>query len=138
MTDLLNKCSQRYGKKRGVMVIAYNGGSQNCSNVQDLIEVLNIRDEGNCNEFWLSEEYEKNPTLAILVCGGNAFLTYFPEEGHPGFQSLNANGDADEVTDFDIFEISGEYVVSFSLTVKAAQEFYERQELPTCLEWEEL
>jgi len=75
-----------------------------------------------------------------------ANLTYFPEDGHPGFQSIAMDTDLN-MKDISIFytntpdeeiEIDNDAIVPFSRAVEATKEFFTSLSLPTCLKWLEL
>jgi len=74
------------------MKISHFGGTVECKTIEDLDIVLNMRYGLGVNEFWISHEHEI-PCLAILVNNNYANLTYFSEDGHPGFQSVGMGTD---------------------------------------------
>ena len=127
------------------MKVSHFGGTIDCPTMEILEIVLNMQFGTGVNEFWISGE-EDNPCLAILVNNSYANLTYFPEDGHPGFQSVGMDTDLDlgEITVFytntpeEEMEINNDAVVPFEIALNAAKEFYLTSALPTCLEWTEL
>ena len=82
------------------MKISHFGGISECKSIEDFESILNVRYGSVVNEFWISDE-EEMPCLAILVNNDFASLTYFPEDGHPGFQSVGMDTDLelDDVMD---------------------------------------
>jgi len=98
------------------------------------------------NEFWISHADDRYPVLAIVVNGDLASLTYFPEEGHPGYKS---QGDLEELNDDDdtVFHtstpqeqllVANHAVVRVAVAMAAAKEFLKARALPAGVEWFEL
>jgi len=127
------------------MKVSHFGGTIDCATMETFEIVLNMQFGSGVNEFWISDE-EDSPCLAILVNNDYANLTYFPEDGHPGFQSVGTGTDLnmEEITVFytntpeEEMEINNDAVVPFEIALKAAKEFFLTSTLPTCLEWIEL
>lgn len=125
------------------MKISHFGGTGYIDSVEDMYKVLKIRFGDNVNEFWITDNESENPCLAILINKSIANLTYFPEEGHPGFQSFkNENGP--DLSGYSIFytdtpdveiEIDNEVVVPVELALKAAEEFFDKMEILTSVKW---
>ncbi len=130
------------------MIIEHFGGKNTCGNLEDLENILRFRTDKGLNEFWIwiSEEIE-NPCMAMLVKNDYAYLHFFPEEGHPGFQSVGQDTDLDEDGDSTFYtgSDSGEEVsvpnyavLPFQMAVNAVKEFFETKEMPQSVDWEEL
>ena len=127
------------------MKISHFGGVVECKTIEELKNVLNMRYGDEVNEFWISGE-EENPCLAILVNKGYATLTYFPEDGHMGFQSVGMDTDleADGISVFytntpeEEMEINNDAIIPFSKALGAIIEFFETMHLPKSIEWVEM
>jgi len=125
--------------------VLHFGGMVECNTIEILDSILNVRYGRNVNEFWISGEREI-PCLAMLVNGNYANLTFFPEDGHPGFQSAakDTNLKLDDVTIFctntpyEEIEIKNDAVVTFAIALNAAREYYTTKEMPSCIEWVEM
>jgi hypothetical protein len=123
------------------MNVSHFGGILKCKTIEDLELILNIRDGTGVNEFWIVGK-ENNPCLTILVNNNYANLTYFPKDGHPGFQSVGMSTclNPDETTVFytntsdEEIKINDDTIVPFDIALKAAKEFFASSVMPTCLE----
>jgi hypothetical protein len=105
--------------------------------------VLGKLNEDGFNNFWLRHGDEEHPCLAILATEGLACVHYFPEDGHPGFQSvrLASELDPDGVTVFHCCErttMPNSTVIPFSWALDVAKEFARSKWLPRCIEWLQL
>ena len=121
-------------------------GHYEANNPSELESVLRKKYGPGVNGFWLSHDKERNPTLALLVKGDLATLSYFPSPAHPGFtpvggiEGLDKNG----TTTFSIdtieqeTEFPNEQVVPFSTALSVAKDFLTSKELPRSIEWTEL
>ena len=127
------------------MKVSHFGGIVDCETINSMLSILNLRYGKGVNEFWIYGE-DRFPCLAILVNNDYANLTYFPEDGHPGFQSIAMDTDLN-MKDISIFytntpdeeiEIDNDAIVPFSRAVEATKEFFTSLSLPTCLKWLEL
>jgi len=85
-----------------------------------------------------SDEY---PYLALLVNGERAVLHYFSSRQCGSYQSIG-NDNIDEATKFII---SGETwtspnyaVVTLNSAIECAKQFVNTQQIPSCIEWNEL
>jgi hypothetical protein len=127
------------------MKVSHFGGTVFCATIEDQATILNIRFGTGVNEYWISGE-DDNPCLAILVKDDYANLTFFPEDGHPGFQSVGMGTDLnmEEITVFNTntpneeMEVNNDSIVPFTMALEAAKEFFASLTMPTCLEWIEL
>ena len=127
------------------MKIEHFGGFIECNEIKEFESILNIRYGKGANEFWIYGE-NRYPCLSIMVNCEYAYLHFFPEHKHPGFQSIGMNTDLPE-GEMSIFytntideeiEIINDAVIPFSTAVTAAKEFFITSELPKCIEWFEL
>lgn len=127
------------------MKVSHFGGMIDCETVETLEQVLNMRYGSGVNEFWISGE-EENPCLAVLVNNDYANLTYFPDDGHPGFQSIGMETGLDqhEISIFytntpeEEIEVNNDTVIPFSKALEAAKEFFTSTGMPKSIEWLEL
>ena len=128
-----------------ILVVEHFGGTVECKTIGELEKILEIRYGTGVNEYWIYGK-EKNPCLAVLVNNKYATLTYFPEEEHPGYQSVGKDTDLDfdEYTIFYVntpteeMEVHNFSVISFSKALEATKEFFLSLSIPNCLEWDEL
>jgi hypothetical protein len=95
------------------------------------------------DELWLSEEVGGFPALAINTSGRDAVIHFFPEAGHPGFQSIGVitGGGKEDIT-FRFGDIENKIpasaVVSWLIAVDVAVEFFATHSMSTKLKWIEL
>lgn len=128
------------------MKIQHFGGVTYFDTMDDLVKILQIRYGDDVNEFWITNEDEENPCLAILVNKNYANVSYFPKAGHLGFQSignikdLSPNGYSVFYTNTpeEELEISNEMIILFEQALVAAKEFVITKEKPTSIDWYEL
>lgn len=98
------------------------------------------------NEFWISHDQDRFPVLAIVVNGDLASLSYFPEDGHPGYKSMGdvpglASGESTRFyvnTPTEIHLVLNDFVVPVATAVQAAQQFRVAKDRPPVVEWWEL
>lgn len=116
-----------------------------CAEVNTEIElekVMKITNDKNMNEFWISNEMDY-PCLCVSVNGEYAHVHYFNEEGDPGYQAIGNLRIGNEMmvfmtnTNEEIY-IEKEYILRREDAVKVVLEFFNTQDLPKCVEWEEL
>jgi hypothetical protein len=113
------------------MKVSHFGGTVDCKKFNDLNFILNIKYGSRVNEFWISGE-DDYPCLVILVNNDYANITYFPEDGHPGFQSIGMGTDLSPggVTIFytntpnEEIEIRNDTIVPFPKAMEAAKEYF--------------
>jgi hypothetical protein len=128
------------------LTVEHFGGTAECKTLEELEKILKIRYGTGVNEYWICEEGEENPYpwLAVLINNEYATLTYFPDEGHPGYQSVGKNTDLDEYTIFYVntpteeIEVANKFIVPFSKALEAIKEYFLILSIPNCLEWNEL
>lgn len=115
--------------------------------VEELERVLLRRHGKDANAFWLSHATQEYPKLSILVNADLAAIHYIPAEFQAGFRSVGKTPGLESrgTTVFSISKYSGdnieepnESVLPFSVALSVATEFFNRSELPTGVEWEEL
>lgn len=94
---------------------------------------------GEDNEIWCAREEGGYPCLSILVKGEQAVVNYFAGEGGDMAASLG-NGDAAGSIDFcgGQYEIAAYQVIPAAAAMRCALAFFHSQELPDCIDWEEL
>ncbi len=127
------------------MKVSHFGGTVDCETMDAFEAVLNMRYGTEVNEFWIYDK-EKNPCLAILVNHEYANLTYFPEDGHPGFQSVGRNPDLNlrgmtifyTNTPYEEIEVSNDAIVRFFQSAGSGKRVFMSLTQPTCIEWLEL
>lgn len=120
------------------------GGTIEVQDLNNLRDVFARRFGQGVNEMWLRKNIEY-PYMGILINNEFAYLHFFPYEKHPGFRSIS-----DQLCDqegFSVFytntpeeeiEVMNEAVVSTSLALKAAEEFFQTGKMPQCVQWFEL
>jgi hypothetical protein len=115
--------------------------------LRDLEAILLRRHERGLNAFWLSREGQEYPTLSILVNGNLAALHYIPTEHEAGYRSVGGMPGLEPggTTSFSLSECPAddvgelnESVLSFSVALSVAKEFFASNELPTAIEWLDL
>ena len=94
------------------------------------------------NEFWLSHDEKRHPTLSILVNRDEATLVYIPARGDPGFTSRteaeNQTGGFAEFfvnTPTEFLSVSLDAVVPIKSAIRAAREFFLSDQLPASVQW---
>lgn len=114
---------------------------------EQILEIMQRRNDEGFNEFWISaDEEEMYPCLVVSVNHDLAYLHYFEEEGEAGWRAVSEgpNGlEEDKTTTFytngsEEILIENCAVVTFDQAVKAVIEFFNTEEMPECMEWEEL
>lgn len=108
----------------------------------ELKQIMKITNNQGMNEFWMSNDMDY-PCLCISVNGEFAHVHYFSEEGDPGYQAI---GDLELVDDMMVFiantneeiNIENGYILKKDDAIKVAFEFFNSQDLPKCVKWEEL
>jgi len=112
---------------------------------KQIARILHRRFGNRYNSFMLSHGAEKHPAINLLVNGDLAYLCYWPNEEHAGFNSiggregLNPDGQtAFFLSEHTLHEMPNVYVISFSDALTVAQEFAVSRGLPKSIQWEEL
>ncbi len=140
------------------MIFNHFYGEDVCSTA-DEVEALFHKDLDGANEFIISSDSDAQyPCLSVLVNGNFAYLLYMPFDSSmgAGFQAYGEDEDGfeldpDDITVFYINtpteeqEISNEYVCSREKAIEVILAFMKYDEWPThyedlpdCVEWEEL
>lgn len=108
---------------------------------------LMSRDSRGGGEFWLSQTERKYPCLAMQVCGTLSHVTFFPDDGHPGFECLGGEGlPPDGVTKLvfegcdpgDGVEIPNRFIVPLTKALSEANVFFYAGIMSDAEEWFEL
>lgn len=126
------------------MKISHFGGIVSCNKINDLLNVMKKRYGNGVNEFWITDDETDNPCMAILVNGELANVTFFPSDGHPGFQSAGTDNNAEGYTVFytntpeEEIEINNDMIIPIEQAVQAAREFFTTKNRPSCIDWVDL
>ena len=106
---------------------------------EELERCMNI--EGG-NEIWCSMQGTSDdyPSLSILVDNMAAVVNYFgDEDGNDMFASLGDISQDGTLKFLDgQYEVAAYQKISKEMALQAALQFFEKQERPDCIEWEEL
>jgi len=128
------------------MIVEDFGGTSQVSNEHELVALLAKRYGVGVNSLWLAHERGGHPALNILIRGKIAYVHYFPEPRHPGFQSVGkCDGlTAGKTSTFCVdsatnpIEVINDAIVSVCAAEAAAKEFLRSPKLPASIEWTEL
>jgi len=122
------------------MKINSNTGSYSCFSLEEFAACLSTCFAAEAgNEIWCALEEGGYPCLSILVNGERAFVNYFAEEGGDMAASLG-----DEEAEGSVkfcggrHEVAAYQVIPASSAMECALAFFQSQELPDCMDWEEL
>jgi hypothetical protein len=136
-------------RKEGVAPVRVDGFRWT-SNVEDekaLEAALMWRDSRGGAEFWLSQEGEKYPCLAMQISGSVGHVMYFPNDGHPGFRCLGGEGLAKGGATTLVFlgcdpgdgvDVPNEFVVPFGKALLIAKDFFRNRKMSDTVAWFEL
>lgn len=150
------------GKKRGIvmtsMIFKHFNGTDKCSTAEEIKNIF-YQDRNGVNEFIVTSNSDAPyPYLSILVNGNSAYIFYTPFDDSigAGFQVYGEDEDGFELdpddktifyvnTPAEEIEISNEYVCSREKAIQVTLAFMNCDEwpscyedLPNCVEWEEL
>lgn len=91
------------------------------------------------SEIWCAQEEGGYPCLSILLKGEQAVVNYFAEEGGDMAVSFG-DENAEETVEFcgGQYEIASYQVIPSSDALECALAFFHSQEIPDCIDWEEL
>jgi hypothetical protein len=112
-----------------------------------LHDVLTWRDKRGGARFFLSEDVDQYPMLAITITGELADVMFFLEEGHPGFRCLGGQGLSKDGSTTFVFDgcdpwtgedSPNEFVVSLNSAYLIAAEFLQRKRMSEAESWLEL
>lgn len=96
-------------------------------------------DGGNeiwCSMFGMPDDY---PCLSILVNQTDAVVNYFADDNGNMFASIGDISQDGTVTFLGgQYEVAAYQIISGDLAMQAALQFFEKQERPNCIEWEDL
>lgn len=140
------------------MIFNHFNGNNICSTADEVKKIL-YQDINGVNEFIISSNSDNQyPYLSILVNGKAAYIFYAPFDNSvgAGFQAYGEDEDGFELdpddktifyvnTPTEEIEISNEYVCSREKAIQVILAFMncsewpcDYEDLPTCVEWEEL
>lgn len=124
------------------MLISSDIGDFICNSIDEYKKTIRkCVDTSADYEIWCSEDRETYPRMAILGNQSYYFVNYFTEEDDEMYASLGDMEQEGEIkfkTKAEVYEVAAYQIISFELAMKCADEFFCKQELPTCIEWEEL
>ena len=121
------------------MFISSNTGSFRCDSLEEYRSHLKACFQQE-NEIWCSQTEEaKYPCLSILVKGDQAVVNYFAEEDGEMFVS-SGDEDAEDLIPFcdGQYEIAAYQVIPAADAMECALEFFHSQDVPGCIDWDEL
>ena len=123
------------------------GGVASVAGRAHLLEILQLRFGDGVNEFWASTPGRPFPVLSLALSGSWAVLHFFPEDGHPGWQST-ASGELPLAAQSTVFNCNGigevaefpvKSVVGAADGIAAMVEFMSRPDTrPASIDWFEL
>lgn len=118
------------------MNVTTNKGDSICNSKEEIKKLMEAG-KTQPDEIWISGE-DEYPCLVIMTNGEHACLHYIEDEG----DVRQSCGDSDEevtfLADDEEFTPPADAVVSFETAVLCMEEFYDTEECPECIEWEEL
>lgn len=123
-------------------------GSEYCNEKEQLTVAMQKRNKQGYNEFWICiNEEQTYPCMVVLVYKNLAYLHFFEDEGEPGWTSVAEQineSDEDGMTKFytnngtEEVMIENRAIVTVDKVVETVVEFINTNEMPKCIEWEEL
>ena len=125
------------------MRVEHFGGSLDVTDVRELDQVLEFRDERDSNELYMSDHDEQfqdaRPALMINLRGTAAHAYFLPGGDHAGFVALGDEERTDEVMFYgsDIV-VYGPHIITVQTARKIAHEFLRSRSRSTLVEWDEL
>ena len=114
---------------------------------EDLLSALEMRDQRGGAEFWLTADAGHLPALAIRLSGQLADVHYFPGDGHPGLRRLGAVDLPVGGATLFVYEgcdpasgesVPNEFLISATMALSIAADFFETQKIPEAASWLEL
>ena len=126
------------------MLVEHFLGKTECNTYEELVQILELKNENGVNEFTLELE-TCYPYLIMHVNKDYAYVHYFGDDG-PGSASMDESNGLDEYGNTE-FYLGDKYtkllrpnyqVVSFAKAKSAALEFLKTKSRPTNIEWMEL
>ena len=123
------------------MFIEYDGGQKVCKSHEEVIAILEMRNNNNENEYWISLEL-KFPCMALLVKNDVSSVHYFPNEDSAGFRALKSDIGLGEAVQITIgghqYEIESEAIIPVDEVISAVLYFYDNHVQPNNFVWDEL
>lgn len=125
------------------MLIISNTETIICSMLFDYKNALE-RCMKTINEIWCSKEDNSYPCLAILVNNKEkkqaAVINYFEQENGNMYVSVGDTQKEDIVKfgEYKQYQVAAYQIISIEEALECAIQFFYRQELPCCIQWEEL
>lgn len=128
------------------MIICDIFGTHEVQTVEELEVILARMYSSNSNSFWLMDSPGAYPQLSILINNHIATLNYLPREQVAGLRSVrtDAHLQIPGTSRFlisslgDEVPVSNDAIISLSVAVEAAKEFFRTMQLPKCVTWFEL
>jgi len=125
------------------MKIYHFSGIEECTSIDELSSILDIRYDTGVNEFTMISEKNDYPYLIIMVNNEYAVLTFFQDEEGQMFQAIGENTGLNSAETSVFYygapnqetEVWNKFVVLFTKAKEAAIEFFEKLSLPTCVQW---
>lgn len=132
-----------------MQIIDYMNKIIDLKNEKQLIEILNINNDQQKNQFWLSQKIDscgvtQAPKLAVILREDLAVIHYISSCENYVSKGNIERLNVDEFTEFLIEKdphhpLPNYQIVSFSDAIKVCIEFFRQPEvLPYSIEWEEL
>lgn len=126
------------------MLVEHFTGKKECDNIDELMNILDIRNSNKSNEFILTGESDY-PYLIITVKENLAVVNYMEEDGI-SYIALGENNELDPdgtcifYSNFETeeMEIDNYNVLDIIKAKEIAKEFFYHMELPQNIEWDEL
>lgn len=124
------------------MVVSSNLGTVSCASVEEYkMHMKKCMESISENEIWCSQngKEEEYPCLAILVKGEHASVHYFAEDNKAMYVSLGDESKGGTVSFMDgQYEVPEYQLILAEQAFQCALDFFDSQERPECIEWEEL
>jgi hypothetical protein len=129
------------------MLVEGFAGEVEIQNVPELLAMLRTERRDEFGAFSLSGA--NKTSLAVMTRGDLAFVYFFPDDqgNHPGFEPIGMTPPGSPSSVFFLqtdghsangFDIPAEHLVSSETAYAAAAEYFEKQVLPSAINWLEL
>jgi hypothetical protein len=110
------------------------------STLADLRSILSWRNESTAS-FWLYGD--NGSSMATMVRNESACVHYFPNQEHPGFYAVGMHSDWDNwvelvADNYEATEVRMAMIIPWVRAEAAAAEFFQSNERPSSLSWEDL
>lgn len=120
------------------MNVVTNNGNVECRTPHEVENIIINSSFNPFDDIWISGT-EKYPCLAILLNGSFACVHYFLNEYGDMWQS---SGNQDEDVEFVIggekSEMPADTIIPLEKAIECVNQFWNSNEIPTCIEWREL